>query len=606
MKSSLESLTIITQMFQRDSPRNIFKNYIEYIRFPLFKKFNEDMRIDFSFPITFLVGQNGSGKSSVLQALYGAPMNKSTSDFWFSTEVDPIGPSHCYIYGFLSAESKLNAEVLKIRRSNRTNPDYWEPARPQVSLQMQTEIPAQATNNEVPASRERWSPLSKTVSYMDFRYELSAFDKYFYFGEKPNTKTMKSKQDYLRRYTKPLKTALGISRYNFAKRKSRRIMLTVEAIEIISYILGKAYTSAMLIEHDFFKKGTKDFSVYYTTEHGSYSEAFSGSGETAVVRLVNEVLEADNFSLLLLDEPETSLHPGAQKKLIQFILDQTIKKKLQVVISTHSSHIIENMPREAIKVFIQDLSTGYTTHVPNIRPQEAFFYIGNTISYKKLIVVEDQVAKQIVDHVLMSFGNSTANLFEVRFYTGGAPYIIQQLIPVFCKEENSNKYILLDGDQKPDLPHINPNDLSTSQQSVELLSQMIQTQTGNNVRFYPDGENNGGRQDQEIALQIEYLSYYRTNVHYLPQRTPEEIIWSDHLLSKIDSEGERIRIQSEMDYKNKFKFFCETLFGDANAETIKISHKMFIHKLEEYNTKHFHFIRETIQNILDGRQYTFE
>jgi predicted ATPase len=605
MKNSLESITTLTLMFNRDSHRNIFKNYIEYIRFPLFKKFNENMKIDFTFPITFLVGQNGSGKSSVLQALYGAPMNKSTSDFWFSTEVDPIGPSHCYIYSFLSTESKLNAEVLKIRRSNRSNPDYWEPARPQMSLQMNTEIPSQATGNEVPESRERWSPLIKTVSYMDFRYELSAFDKYFYFGEKPKTITMRSKQDYLRRYAKPLKIALGTSRYTFGRRRSLRIILSAEAIEIISYILGKAYTSAMLIEHDFFKKGTKDFSVYYTTEHGSYSEAFSGSGETAVVRLVQQVLGAPNYALLLLDEPETSLHPGAQKKLIQFILDQTIKKKLQVVISTHSSHIIEDMPKESIKVFTQDLGTGYTTHLPNIRPEEAFFYIGNTISYKKLIVVEDLLAKQIIEYVLRSFGEQTANLFEVRFYTGGAPYINQQLIPVFCKEELSKKFIIFDGDQKPADRHINPNELNDTQKTIQNLSRIVRSQTKNPVKFYPDGGENGGREDQEIELHLEYLTYYFSNVSYLPQLTPEEIIWSDEMLAKLDSDEVKRQITSEECYKNKFKLFSENMFGDASAETIKITHKMFIKKLPELNSENLNNIRTTVQNILDSAPYIF-
>lgn len=72
---------------------NCFPNYIEYIQFPFYKNMQKQTKIQFNFPFTVLIGKNGSGKSSVLHALYGAPEKKSCSDFWFSTEVDPIKES---------------------------------------------------------------------------------------------------------------------------------------------------------------------------------------------------------------------------------------------------------------------------------------------------------------------------------------------------------------------------------------------------------------------------------------------------------------------------------------------------------------------------------
>lgn len=58
---------------QKMKEKNVFKNYIEYIQFPFFKNLMPGTRINFTFPITILVGKNGSGKSSTLHALYGAP-----------------------------------------------------------------------------------------------------------------------------------------------------------------------------------------------------------------------------------------------------------------------------------------------------------------------------------------------------------------------------------------------------------------------------------------------------------------------------------------------------------------------------------------------------
>lgn len=82
-----------------------------------------------------------------------------------------------------------------------------------------------------------------------------------------------------------------------------------------------------------------------------YSEAFAGSGEFAVVMLVVGVTEAPPKSLILLDEPEVSLHPGAQRKLMEFLYEQAKINSHQIAISTHAPEIIRSLPASAIKVF---------------------------------------------------------------------------------------------------------------------------------------------------------------------------------------------------------------------------------------------------------------
>lgn len=48
-----------------------FKKYIEYIVFPYYKNLVPGTKINLEFPITILVGKNGSGKSSTLHEVYG-------------------------------------------------------------------------------------------------------------------------------------------------------------------------------------------------------------------------------------------------------------------------------------------------------------------------------------------------------------------------------------------------------------------------------------------------------------------------------------------------------------------------------------------------------
>jgi predicted ATPase len=90
----------------------------------------------------------------------------------------------------------------------------------------------------------------------------------------------------------------------------------------------------------------------------SYTEAFAGSGEFAVVRLVVALAGAQPGSLILLDEPEVSLHPGAQERLMSFLYVRVKKLKHQAVLATHSPGIIRWLPPEAIKVLVVDGTGG--------------------------------------------------------------------------------------------------------------------------------------------------------------------------------------------------------------------------------------------------------
>lgn len=102
-----------------------------------------------------------------------------------------------------------------------------------------------------------------------------------------------------------------------------------------------------------------------------YSEANAGSGEIAVVQLVRRIEKARDYSLVLLDEPEVSLHPGAQENLKEYLLEAIKTKKLQVVISTHSPTLIKGLPSSAIKLFkTNEYGKFYVQE--NINYEEAF------------------------------------------------------------------------------------------------------------------------------------------------------------------------------------------------------------------------------------------
>ncbi|WP_159429236.1 ATP-dependent nuclease [Methanohalophilus halophilus] len=430
----------LVSTIQTMKDRGIFKSFIDYIRFPFYRNLEKNTKIDFDFPLTVFVGQNGCGKSSTLQALYGCPKGKSVGNFWFSTKVDPIGEDEeraALIYSY-NDSSGTQCEVLKSRMKKGSNPDYWEPSRPLKKYDMVT---------PPDGGMDRYPAIEKEVLYLDFRSILSAFDKYFYYQKPLNLKS-KTKQDYLRNRSSLLKSVIDDNIIKkVGSRKQNRIPtdFSTEELEIMSSILGKKYHKGKLIYHKFFKDWGN--SIIFDTSELAYSEAFAGSGESAVAILVHEMLKVENDSLILLDEPEMSLHPGAQKKLKNFILEQIKKKHLQVVISTHSATLIEGLPSPAIKVFTQ-LPNGKFNVRNKSLPDEAFYYIGQSISSTKKIIVEDQLAMDIIKAVIDEIGEDCASIFDIEFYPGGHSIIKSDFIRVYSQDE-SNVFIIFDGDQYP-------------------------------------------------------------------------------------------------------------------------------------------------------------
>jgi len=546
-----------------------FASYIDYIRFPHYKNLRPNTKISFNFPLTVLIGQNGTGKSGTLQAMYGAPRDYSVGNFWFSTEIDPIqetknGLRHCFIYGYRSSSDNSLLEVLKIRIKRKGNPNYWEPSRPYKIYGM------------TGMSGKRNPAIEMNVVYLDFRGILSAFDKCFYFGSLKG-RNSKTKQDYILNKSRQLKIAIGTNQILKTGGKPQNelpIQLSKDEIKSVSKILGREYSSAITLRHAFYDgDGT---SVLFETPHYNYSEAFAGSGETKVVMLVYSISRAEDGSLILLDEPEVSLHPGAQKRLQEYLLEQAKSKRLQVIVSSHSPHLVAGLPPDAIKVFVQH-STGEVEVQEGYTPEQSFFVVGHeAVRYR--IIVEDSFSRKIVYAGLKAIGNNADQLFDVVFFPGGADSI-KKSVPFYARHREPTTFIVLDGDQNRVPFAFDPASLPVSSLTQEFLGRKIFEQTNVDLRFDVDGQSGNGRQDQRIAQQIAYLEFWKDHVLYLPKQSPEEIIWNveyGEQLVRLSVRKEHLTIIKDISElktaKEKLHFLSTALFND-NLEAV---HDLFI------------------------------
>lgn len=591
-----ELIEKIKKTFEHDNTFEKFPDFITDIHFPCFKGLVPYSEIKFQFPLTVLIGENGCGKSSVLQALETAPEGSSYSQKWFSTRVDPIpeNPRPAFWYSYNSLLAKKNVEVLNTRIKHDNNPDYWEPSRPVEKYGMKP-FPKEMAKT-AGASGTRWNGTKRPVIYLDFRGELSAFDKYFYFGNKPNTITLKTKQDYIRYYSVYLKGIIdGWVKSGFTYRNVKKVdnisKLSTEEVSIISEILDKKYLEITIMNHSFYKQWGN--SVYFKlknvnteTFNGNYTEAFAGSGESAVVKLVHQVYEAKKGALVLLDEPEVSLHPGAQKRLLDFLLNQVFLKGLQVVLSTHSPAIVEELPKEAI-VLLHQTPDGMFLPKSGIEPDLAFQYIGHTNTQKAKIIVEDKAAKELLVSCLRLYDAEAEKTVDVTYHAGGAKDILKEAV-IFSRLDEKNVYLILDGDMnKCSIP--NNEDIATSN-----LDSKIKEITGvetNKLGFVADS----GKSNNQLELEKRnYLSFLRTHLFFIPADTPEEIIWNA-------SKCEKPKLTEE-NYKDRIKNWVESEVGkDVKSTDIETYRKRLCKSLD-FDNEYIKGLMKIIKIILTEKE----
>jgi predicted ATPase len=551
MISDVEKLIEKIGMFRPGKPLD---KYISEVVFSNFKNIEPRTRITFDYPLTVLVGANGSGKSSILHALWGMPLRHSTSRFWFPTAIDPIseGGEHGiirYFYSHWISGLKRSVQTKKVRGKKRLG--YWEPARPSTADGMDS-MPDYDVKHAPYRSKDRWNPVDRKVVYMNFKCESSAFDRYFYFV--PKVTTLEERQEHVQKGAQRLRTVVRANRQSYKLGGKQAVFehrdLSEEELCWISYILGHDYVSARYIFHRFYGNFEAP-SVIFIRKNLTYSEAFAGSGELAVVRVVMELIAAEKYSLVLLDEPETSLHPKAQERLIAFLLQQILTKHLQVVISTHSPTIVKMLPIKAVKV-LEENTSGRMRIVENTHPQVAFNRLGHIPDKMLLITVEDQLLCTLVKIAMKLLDKGEAEAISLHVPPSGADSILKYNVPTWLGDK-SNVYVLLDGDKKPKKELPNPDALSEAEQK-QLVKDIRET-----LGITPMECSEG---NPEPAAS--YVRWVRDRLRFLDAICPEFVV----LAEMIGEEKARKRAKTNEEAKAALVAELEANELDTNAEAI--------------------------------------
>lgn len=78
-----------------------------------------------------------------------------------------------------------------------------------------------------------------------------------------------------------------------------------------------------------------------------------GFGYSYVLPVIVGTLLAEKGSILIIENPEAHLHPGAQSRIMEFLIEQALEKDLQLIIETHSDHVVNGMRISMKKGFLK-------------------------------------------------------------------------------------------------------------------------------------------------------------------------------------------------------------------------------------------------------------
>ena len=116
------------------------------------------------------------------------------------------------------------------------------------------------------------------------------------------------------------------------------------------------------IFHDFdltfkFKKidAKSKISLFESKNGTEFSANELSTGEkTLLFKILNLYLQKARNKVILIDEPELSLHPEWQNKVLKLYENFALKNNCQIIIATHSPHIIAQTPHKYLRILVQE------------------------------------------------------------------------------------------------------------------------------------------------------------------------------------------------------------------------------------------------------------
>ena len=385
-KKKKDPRNILKLLFEENQRYNKFGNVVEQIQIEGFRC-HEDTIIEFKSPVTAFCGLNGTGKSTILQLMavaYKSPDDGKTykiGDFIKSNilDINPFKNNAKVTYWFCESNSSNKPKSIIQKKENT-----WK-------------------------YPERYS---RTVCFIGMKDYLPAFEQ----------------SDCFKRFSPQVTQEDPID-------PDKKIKIWTNRVLRKSYDSIKIHT---LKYQNITKKIT-------CVEHNglTYSESHMGYGEARSHFLIQTLESLPEKSLVLIEEPELSLHNSAQYQFGWYLMDVAIRKKHQIIITTHSDFILHPLPENS-RIYLEK-DNNNTNLIQSLTSSQARSLMSEGHEKDLTIFVEDETAKAILKAIIREIDKIF--LRGISIIAGGGADELDNMIKKL-NLTGINSAVVLDGDKQ--------------------------------------------------------------------------------------------------------------------------------------------------------------
>ncbi len=265
--------------------------------------FSEKTEIEFALPdnknagsgLTVLVGPNNSGKSTIIEAIHLLTINKNTipsTSRSVKTNGNVIIEAEDIQGNKFSLQSTKNKGAFIERKFNNEIQEYWQNRLNTFILTTKRSFSSTFNNNSY-QSRENYT---SNIGNEEYRNENNV--NHNFGGRLLNIYKNKSKfNDCLSKVVSPLP----------------------------EWTIESSNGGNLYLEFSF--------------NEIKHSSNGAGDGYINIFNIVDSLYDSTENNVILIDEPEISLHPDLQRKLFKLLVEYS--KDKQIIVSTHSPYFVD-------------------------------------------------------------------------------------------------------------------------------------------------------------------------------------------------------------------------------------------------------------------------
>lgn len=323
-----------------------FPLFLKNIKFEKFRHI-PSLDIEFKNPISVISGTNRSGKTTILMAIACSHLN-------FLKRNPKNG----------NLERNTWSSLMKLTSHDKQTEDWTY----YITYKKGNKV-EKPKRGQRKALTNKWNGIGKKESQFDFRdivfIDLDRVVPARFFNDKLFAEAKKGILE-------------NVSDKNINK---------IE--QYLSYILEEKFTLNSLAK-------VNDKDVFKYKNKYEYSSFNTATGEDVLTRIIIDIVEAKEKSLILIDEVEMGLHPKIQRRLIDVIRNISRQDQKQFIVTSHSSTILDAI-NSSSRIFIEKSNSGEYKAIQNISVNAALTKMDAKSFPLVELFCEDNEARKIVE-----------------------------------------------------------------------------------------------------------------------------------------------------------------------------------------------------------------